>query len=311
MADTTSVTPMRQVMLGGRLQASQVALGMMRIRDFTPKQVDALVREALSLGISFFEHADVYAAGHCEALFGEILTPSLRDQMLIQTKCGICQGMLDSSKEHIIASAEASLRRLKVDTIDVLALHRPDILVDPEEVAQAFEQLHSQGKVRYFGVSNHTPGQIALLKKYVTEPIIVNQMQLSLMHTPMINTGLHANMYDDFAIDRDGGVLDYCRLHDINMQAWSPFQYGFFKGVFIDNEQFPEVNAVMAELAETYGVDKTAIAVAFLHRHPAQIQTVVGTTNAARLHCIAAASGVCLTRAEWYRLYLAAGNQIP
>ncbi len=308
-----NTTAMRQLTLGGKLPASQVALGMMRSKDLSHADLDRLIREALSLGINFFEHADVYAGGLCEEKFGALLaeTPSLRGQMTLQTKCGMRPGMLDFSKEHILQSVEGSLRRLHTDTIDLLALHRPDILVEPEEVAEAFDLLHSQGKVRYFGVSNHTSGQIALLQKYLRQPLLVNQMQLSLMHTPMINAGLHANLYDESAPDRDGGVLDYCRLHDINIQAWSPFQYGFFKGVFIDNPDFPEVNAAMADLAAQYGVDKTAIAVAFLHRHPAGIQTVAGTTNVTRLHSLAAASRFTLTRAEWYRLYLAAGNKIP
>ncbi len=313
MSNVTPSVPMQQITLGGQLQTSKVALGMMRIREMSCAELTDFVQHALALGITFFEHADGYGGGKCEMLFGEMLAqhPALRSQMTLQTKCGMRPGMLDLSKEHIIASVDESLRRLHTDTIDVLALHRPDILVEPEEVAAAFDQLHAAGKVRYFGVSNHTAMQIALLQKYLRQPLLVNQMQLSLMHTPMIDAGLHANLYDDFALDRDGGVLDYCRLHDINIQAWSPFQYGFFKGVFIDHPAFPEVNAVMAELAETYSVDKTAIAVAFLHRHPAGIQTVAGTTNTARLQSLAAASKVHLTRAEWYRLYLAAGNKIP
>ncbi len=313
MSQSNSAVPMRQITLGGKLPAPQVALGMMRIRDLSVAEITRLIEEAVRLGINFFEHADVYGAGVCEEKFAAALAQSgvQRGDILLQTKCGMRPGMLDSSKEHIIASVEGSLRRLQTDCIDLLALHRPDILVEPEEVADAFDTLHRQGKVRYFGVSNHTAMQIALLQKYLNQPLLVNQMQLSLLHTPMIDAGLHANLYDDFAINRDGGVLDYCRLHDINLQAWSPFQYGFFKGVFIDHPDFPEVNAVMAELAEAYGVDKTAIAVAFLHRHPVGVQTVAGTTNVQRLHSLAAASSVQLTRAEWYRLYLAAGNKIP
>ncbi len=308
-----SATPMRTIKLGGVLEASQVALGMMRIRDLSVGEIDRLVKEACAHGINFFEHADVYGGGICEEKFGAVLraNPTLRDGITLQTKCGMRPGMLDSSKAHIIASVEGSLRRLQCEQIDLLALHRPDILVEPEEVAEAFDTLHRQGKVRYFGVSNHTAGQIALLKKYINQPLLVNQMQFSLMHTPMIDAGLHANLYNDFAPDRDGGVLDYCHLHDISLQAWSPFQYGFFKGVFIDNPDFPAVNAVLAELAEAYGVDKTAIALAFLHRHPVGVQTVAGTTKVERLASLAACAQVNLTRAEWYKLYLSAGNKIP
>ncbi len=304
---------MRTIKLGGVLEASQVALGMMRIRDLSVGEIERFIKEACAQGINFFEHADVYGAGLCEEKFGAVLhtNPSLRGEITLQTKCGMRPGMLDSSKEHIINSVEGSLRRLQTEQIDLLALHRPDILVEPEEVAEAFDLLHRQGKVRYFGVSNHTAGQIALLQKHLNQPLLVNQMQFSLLHTPMIDAGLHANLYNEFAPDRDGGVLDYCRLHDISLQAWSPFQYGFFKGVFIDHPDFPEVNAVLAELAEIYGVDKTAIALAFLHRHPAGVQTVAGTTKVERLPSLVASARVQLTRAEWYKLYLSAGNKIP
>ncbi|MFI3236701.1 MAG: aldo/keto reductase [Lachnospiraceae bacterium] len=303
---------MNKIKLGNILEVPQVALGMMRIKNMSKIEVEALVDTAMELGINFFEHADIYGGNHhCEEVFRQVVTPSLREKILIQTKCGITNGMLDFSKEHIVSSVDQSLKSLGVEYLDVLALHRPDALVEPEVVAEAFDELEAQGKVRHFGVSNHTAMQIALLQKYVKQPLIVNQMQMSIMHTPMIDAGLHANMMVDDAINRDGAVLDYCRLHDINIQAWSPFQYGFFSGVFIDHDEFPELNKVMQVIADRYGVTKTAVAVAFLNRHPAKIQTIVGTTNLERLHQIASSTDFKLSRAEWYDLYKAAGNTIP
>lgn len=303
---------MNEVKLGGQLKVPQLALGMMRINQISLDEVDRLLKTALELGINFVDHADIYGKPiSCEEIFGKVITPSMREQMIIQTKCGITNGMLDFSKEHILASVDQSLIRMGIDYIDVLALHRPDALMEPEVVADAFDTLHASGKVKNFGVSNHTTMQLMLLKKYVKQPIVVNQMQMSIMHTPMIDAGLNANLYNESGVDRDGELLDYCRLEDITIQAWSPFQYGFFKGIFIDNELFPELNAMLAIVAEKYGVDKSAVAVAFLNRHPANIQTIVGTTNVERLKNIARSCEFTLTRAEWYDIYKAAGNKIP
>ena len=297
----------------GGMHASEISLGCMRIGKMNRQEVSALIQTALEQGINFFEHADIYGEGKAEEIFGEAmaLTPGLREKILIQTKCGIRQGYYDFSKDHIIASVEGSLRRLRTDHVDALLLHRPDTLVEPEEVAEAFTRLETSGTVRFFGVSNHNPTQIQLLKKSVRQNLVLNQLQLSITNTGMIDSGLHVNMQVNASVDRDGSVLEYCRLNDITIQAWSPFLYGFFDGVFLGSPKFPELNKTIDALAAAKGVPSSAIAIAWILRHPARIQPVVGTTNAQRLRDICKASGVELSRPEWYRIYLSAGNTLP
>ncbi|MFC4401913.1 aldo/keto reductase [Gracilibacillus xinjiangensis] len=295
------------------LLASEISLGCMRMDQLTKQEANRVIENALELGIDFFDHADIYGGGKSEEIFSEAInmSPSIREKMVIQTKCGIRKGFFDFSKDHIIASVDGSLNRLKTDYIDVLLLHRPDTLVEPEEVAEAFNELKQTGKVRHFGVSNHNPMQIELLKKYVDQDLIANQLQLSMMFTPMIDAGLNVNMLHEPAIVRDGSILDYSRLNDMTIQAWSPFQHGFFEGVFVDNDKFPELNQKLAEYAVTKGANKSAIAIAWILRHPARIQPVVGTMSTERLNDIAMASDITLTREEWYELYRAAGNKLP
>jgi predicted oxidoreductase len=294
------------------LSASEISLGCMRISEMSKGDASLLIHTALEEGINFFDHADIYGGGKSEEVFAGFLEASGgREKMLIQTKCGIRQGYFDFSKEHILKSVEGSLKRLKTDYIDVLLLHRPDTLMEPEEVAEAFDRLHDSGKVKYFGVSNQNPMQIELLSKYVKQKIIVNQLQLSITNTGMIDSGLNVNMEISPSIDRDGSILEYCRLKDITIQAWSPFQYGFFEGVFLDNDKFPELNGKINEIAAAKGVANTAIAIAWILRHPARIQPVVGTTNVKRLKDICKASQIELTRQEWYEIYRAAGNKLP
>jgi predicted oxidoreductase len=312
---------MKHVTLGTTdLTVSQHILGLMRIPELSASEIRTLVGDAQAEGIDFFDHADIYgAAGSpdhvCESLFADALnyTSAEREKMVLQTKCGIRPGYFDFSAEHILDSVEGSLAALKTDYLDLLLLHRPDALVEPDEVAAAFEQLHSAGKVRHFGVSNHTPGQIELLKKSVQQPLVVNQIQLSITHAPSITSGLAMNMaYAEQSIDRHNGVLDYCRLNDITVQAWSPFQSGGTGGVFIgDRENFPELNDVLDELAGAYGVTPTAIAAAWITRHPARIQLVLGTTKGSRVREAAAGSEIELTRPEWYRLLVAGGGLVP
>jgi predicted oxidoreductase len=305
---------MRTIAIGnGALAASEISLGCMRISGMKAPDVSALIATALDCGINFFDHADIYGGGKSEEVFAEALAgmPGARANMLIQSKCGIRRGFFDFSKEHILEAVEGSLKRLRTEYLDVLLLHRPDTLVEPEEVAEAFDTLHASGKVRNFGVSNQTPMQMELLQKYVRQPLIINQLQFSIMHTGMIDAGINANMTNDASINRDGGVLDYCRLHDVTIQPWSPFQYGFFEGVFLGNAKFPELNAKVGELSNKYGVPDTAIAIAWILRHPAKMQPVVGTTNPQRLRDICKASEITLTRQEWYEVYKAAGNKLP
>jgi len=299
------------------LDVSSIILGMMRIANMTNGEIQQLVGAARDAGVTFFDHADIYggAPHRCEARFGEAisLNASEREKLVIQSKVGIRKGFFDFSAEHILASVDQSLAALKTDYLDVLLLHRPDTLVEPEEVAAAFDTLKSSGKVRHFGVSNHTPGQVELLKTAVKQPLIVNQVQLSITHAPLIASGVAANMAGlDQSVDRDNGLLDYSRINGMMLQAWSPFQKGFFDGVFLgDRENFAELNDAIDELAKAYGVTPTGIAVAWITRHPAKIQVVLGTTKPKRVVEAAAGSSVSLTREEWYRLFRAAGHTLP
>lgn len=295
------------------LSIPEIGMGCMRIVELeNADAVKGWVDTALEHGINFFDHADIYGKGRCEELFGQVLTPSLREKIILQSKCSIRPGIaFDFSKEHILNSVDGILKRLNTEYLDILLLHRPDTLMEPEEVADAFRILKESGKVRHFGVSNQTPMQMELLSKYCDEPLLINQLQLSIAHCPMINSGVNANMYNDSGINRDGGVLEYCRLKDITIQAWSPFQYGMFEGIFLGNEKFAELNKVIDNLAEKYNVTNSAIAVAWILRHPAGIQTIVGTTNKDRIAQISKASEIRLTREEWYALYMAAGNKLP
>ncbi|APU12746.1 MULTISPECIES: aldo/keto reductase [Actinoalloteichus] len=304
---------------GTDIVAPNIVLGLMRIADKTDDEVRELMRTARDTGIDFVDHADVY--GHeqhgCERRFAEAmaLTPSQRDAVTIQTKTGIVREgpYFDFSYDHIVKSVEGSLAALRTDRIDILLLHRPDALVEPAEVARAFDELESAGKVRAFGVSNHTPRQIDLLRKHVRQPIVANQLQLSITHAPLIAQGVAANMLaEQQSVTLDGGgIVDYCRMHDITVQAWSPFQAGFFTGVFLGSPEYPELNAVIDRLAKQYDVPPIAIATAWITRHPAQMQVVLGTTNPERVAGAARGSDIPLTRAEWYELFRAAGHLVP
>ena len=297
------------------LQVPKVAVGMMRINKLSAKEAEHFVQNALDIGANFFDHADVYGGdGACEKIFAEAvhMDAAVRDKVLLQSKVGIRRDIaFDFSKRHILDAVDDILSRLKTDYLDVLLLHRPDALVEPEDVAEAFDTLEAQGKVRHFGVSNQNPMQIKLLQKYVKQPIVANQLQLSIMHAGMISNGLHVNMQDENSIDRDGSILDFCRLEEITIQPWSPFQHGFFAGVFLDNEKFPVLNKKIDEIAGNHGVSNTTIAIAWLLRHPAKMQPVTGTMNVTRLSDSVKATGILLTREEWYEIYLAAGNILP
>ncbi len=295
------------------LKASEISLGCMRISGMTNPEISRLIHTALDEGVNFFDHADVYGGGQSEAKFAESIdmNPTLREKMILQSKCGIRKGSFDFSKAHILSAVDGSLKRLRTDYLDVLLLHRPDALVEPEEVAEAFTILEDSGKVKYFGVSNQNPMQIELLTKFVKQKIIFNQLQLSITNTGMIDAGINVNMENDASINRDGGILDYCRLKEITVQPWSPFLFGFFEGVFLDNPKFPELNQTIDQMAAAKGVANTAIAIAWILRHPARMQPIVGTTKPDRLKDICKASDITLSRQEWYDIYLAAGNKLP
>lgn len=295
------------------IEVPAIAVGCMRLGGLSISDAGKFINTAVEEGANFFDHADIYGGGKCEEVFSEAvgMNSNVREKMIIQSKCGIRPGRFDFSKEHILTSVDGILKRLKTDYLDALLLHRPDALMEPEEVADAFTVLKESGKVRHFGVSNQNPYQIQLLQKYMDMPIVANQLQLSITNATMISSGLHVNMEDEAAVNRDGGVLDFCRLNDITIQPWSPFQYGFFKGVFLDNEKFPELNKKINEIAEKYNVSNTTIAIAWILRHPAKMQPITGTMNIARLKDCIKATEITLTREEWYAIHLAAGNILP
>jgi predicted oxidoreductase len=306
---------MKTIPLGkSALQVPAIAVGCMRINGLELNEAERFVQVCIEEGANFFDHADIYGNGVCEEIFAKAIhmNASVREKIILQSKCGIKPGIsFDFSKDHILSSVDGILKRLKTDYLDVLLLHRPDALVEPEEVAEAFDALHSSGKVRHFGVSNQNPMQIQLLQKNVKQPIVANQLQLSITNATMISQGIHVNMLDDAAVNRDGSVLDFCRLNDITIQPWSPFQYGFFEGVFIGSKKFPELNAKLDELAEKYHVSSTTIAIAWILRHPAHMQPVTGTMNIQRMKDCIKATEITLTREEWYAIHMAAGNILP
>ncbi len=297
-------------------ELSEIVLGMMRIEDKSVKEVEELVETALSVGINAFDLADIYGRGRCEELLGLVLKnrPDLREEMWIQSKCGIRIEeftYFDFSKDYIVKSIDGILQRLKIDHLDSLLLHRPDALMESDQVAEAFDLLYKQGKVRNFGVSNQNPMMMELLKKDVKQPLAVNQLQLSAAFTPGFESGFHVNMEDSQAAMRDGSIFEYCQLHDVVIQAWSVLQFGYFKGNFVGNEKFQALNQVLDRLAIKYGVTSSTIAISWILRYPAKMQSVVGTTNPKHLREVSQAGNFSLTRKEWYEIYLAAGNNLP
>lgn len=308
---------MRYITLGqDDKELSEIVLGMMRIEDKSVKEVEELVETALSVGINAFDLADIYGRGRCEELLGLVLKnrPDLREKMWIQSKCGIRIEeftYFDFSKEYILQSVDGILERLQVDYLDSLLLHRPDALMESDQVAEAFDLLYKQGKVRDFGVSNQNPMMMELLKKDVKQPLAVNQLQLSAAFTPGFESGFHVNMEDSQAAMRDGSIFEYCKLHDVVIQAWSVLQFGYFKGNFVGNEKFQALNQVLDRLAIKYGVTSSTIAISWILRYPAKMQAVVGTTNPKHLREVSRAANFSLTRKEWYEIYLAAGNNLP
>ncbi|MBE5039618.1 aldo/keto reductase [Ructibacterium gallinarum] len=305
---------MRKIPLGvSNLMVPPVAIGCMRLNKLSPQEAEHFIHTALHYGANFFDHADIYGNGDCERMFADAIhmNANIREKIILQSKCGIRRGYFDFSKGHILSAVDGILQRLHTDYLDVLLLHRPDALMEPEEVAEAFNILHDTGKVRFFGVSNQKPMQIQLLAKYLEQPIVANQLQFSIAHANMVTNGINVNMTTESSFDHDGSVLDFCRLHNITIQAWSPFQYGFFEGVFLDNDKFPELNATLNRLAEKYEVTNTTIAAAWILRHPAKMQMITGTMNPDRLVSCLQAANIVLTREEWYEIYRSAGNIVP
>ncbi|HEO3763902.1 TPA: aldo/keto reductase [Streptococcus agalactiae] len=295
------------------IQATRIALGCMRMSDLEGKQAEEVVGTALDLGINFFDHADIYGGGLSELRFRDAIKHLNvnRDKMIIQSKCGIREGYFDFSKEYILSSVDGILERLGTEYLDFLILHRPDVLVEPEEVAEAFTKLRAEGKVKHFGVSNQNRFQMELLQSYLDEPLAVNQLQLSPAHTPMFDAGLNVNMLNKASIEHDDGIVDYCRLKRVTIQAWSPFQIDLSRGLFVNHSDYKELNETIAKLAKNYNVSSEAIVIAWILRHPAQIQAIVGSMNPSRLKAIDKANDIALTREEWYDIYRSAGNILP
>lgn len=295
------------------MQASQIILGCMRIIE-PGKNPVKVIETAYENGINFFDHADIYGAGQCETVFAEALaqTSIRREDIYLQSKCAIRPGIaFDFSKEHIIQSVEGSLKRLQTDYLDTMLLHRPDTLMEPEEVAEAFYELEKSGKVCYFGVSNQNPMQVELLKTAVKQPLLFNQLQFGLKHTEMVDAGLNVNIPNQASHMQDGSVLEYSRINKMTIQAWSPFQHGYFDGPFVGNDKFPELNKKLEEYAEKYNLTPSGIAIAWINRHPARMQTIIGTMTEQRIEEVTNASDLVLSRDEWYDLYMAAGNILP
>lgn len=299
---------------GTDMKVSRLALGCMRIAGKSVDEVEELVKTALDLGINFFDHADIYGGGQSEKVFGEVLKkhPEWREKMFIQSKCGIVPGVCyDFSQSHILACVEKSLENLHTDYLDVLLLHRPDVLMDPQEVARTFDILHASGKVRYFGVSNMNPMQIRLIKKYCNQPIVIDQVQFNLVNSSMIDCGLNVNMTSQEAINRDGSLLEYCYLHDITIQPWSILQASWEKGTFIDHPDYQALNEKLSEIGAKYGLDKAAMSLAWILRHPSRMQPIAGTTNPEHLKALAKACDIKISREDFYALYLAGGKVLP
>lgn len=296
------------------LEIPVIGVGCMRLMGLDNLTAERYLRIAVESGVNFFDHADIYSNGQCEEFFAETIhmNETIREKIILQSKCGIIRGkQYNFSKQYILDSVDGILKRLKTDYLDVLLLHRPDALVEPEEVAETFDILSESKKVLNFGVSNHNPTQIQLLQKFVKQPIVANQMQFSIINSTMVSSGINVNRLNEEALIRDGGILDYCRINDITIQPWSPFQFGFNEGVFLENEKFPELNLKINEIAQKYNVSNITISIAWILRHPAHMQPIVGTMNEKRLlECVKAAE-IELSREEWYEIYRAAGNVLP
>lgn len=300
----------------GPQNVSAIVQGCMRMPALNKEEAAKVIRTAYDCGVNFFDHATCYGNGEAETRFAEAfpMTGIKREDIFLQSKCGLCfeRNEFDWTKENILASVDGILQRLKTDYLDTLLLHRPDVLFEPEEVAEAFDILEKSGKVRFFGVSNLVPMQVELLKKFVKQPLVINQVQLSIEQSQLIDQALYMNnKTTEFSVNRDGNALDYCRLNDITIQAWSPLQKGMFGGTFIDDPEYPKLNAALSEIGEREGVSKAAVAIAWILRHPARMQAIIGTMNPAHITDICAASDVKLSHHDWYALYLAAGKYLP
>lgn len=305
----------------GGIKGSRLAYGCWRLAGtWDPGEVtreaeaagERAVQVAIDSGYTVFDHADIYCHGVCEQIFGRVVrnAPSLRDRLVIITKCGIRRAddpvgapyRYDFSASYIIWSCEQSLKRLGIETIDIFLLHRPDYLMDPTEVAGAFEQLRRDGKVREFGVSNFSPAQVGALEGACARPLVTNQIEFSLAHLAPL----------------EDGTLDHCLTREMTPMAWSPLAGGkLADGArrLLPSQEAYQTDAIQRELdllAAEYGTTRTAIALAWLLRHPSGVVPVVGTRDPERIGKAARAADISLTREHWYRLLtIARGERLP
>nr|WP_208607144.1 aldo/keto reductase [Paenibacillus typhae] len=314
------------------IPASRIALGCMGLGggwDHEPltaeniRQGHDAVEAALSIGINFFDHADIYTRGKAEKVFGQIFKdrPRLREEIIIQSKCGIrliepgdTSNTFDISGEHILRSVDGTLSRLGTEYLDILLLHRPDPLMDPEEIAEALRQLKKAGKVRHFGVSNMSASQIRLLQHYCDEPFIVNQLHMSLAQISWLDAMVSVNREPWKDITFPEGTVEYCRMENIQLQAWGPLAQGSFSGRSLEGqpENIVQTAALVSSLAEQKNTTPEAIVLSWLMTHPAAIQPVIGTVNPKRIAACAGADKVGLSRKEWYELYISSrGEKLP
>lgn len=317
---------MKTVKIGDtNFEASAVALGIMRMAGMETADAAKSLQAAYDAGINYIDSADIYGEGGSETKFKEALKASgiSRDKLYIQSKGGIIldpkrshDGLVfgaryDFSKEHIIEAVDGILQRLGIDYLDSFLLHRPDPLMEADDIADAFDTLQREGKVRHFGVSNFNPQQIEMVQSWISQRLLINQLQFNVVHSGMIRSGMHVNMIDDASLDHDGGILEYSRRKHMTIQAWSPFNYGLFAGMYINDPKYQKLNDKLAELGKKYNVSKNAIATAWILRHPAHVQVLLGTMNPEHIKDSAAGADVTLTKQEWYDLYFAAGNDLP
>ncbi len=298
------------------LNSSRIILGCMRISEMSLEQLEEYLEFAVKNGITLFDHADIYGGGKSEEIFGSVMLrrPDLREKIQIQSKCAIRTGKVtyyDLSKDYIIESVDEILKRLKIEYLDILILHRPDALMEPEEISEAFDILEKNGKVKNFGVSNFNKYQFEFLQKNLKQKLIVNQLQFSVTNSHMVGAGLQANTDFESSASRDGGFIDYARINQVTVQAWSPIQFGWFSGTFIDNDQYSNLNKVLDRIAMEKNTNKTAVVIAWILRHPAKMQVIVGTTSIQRLGDICESINVKLTKKEWYEIYTSAGHTLP
>lgn len=284
---------------------SPIVAGAWRMADwgFSPQQRLGWIEACLALGITSFDHADIYGGYTVEALFGEALAaaPGLRDRMQLVSKCGIklvspqrpghAIKSYDTSRAHVVSSVEQSLRALRTDRLDLLLIHRPDLLTDPDELADTFSRLRAQGKVLHFGVSNHTPSQLAMLHRRL--PLVTNQIELSPLQMGALGDG----------------TLDQCTDLGLRPMIWSPLGGG--RLFTSDDAQARRVREVLQALATQHGVSVATVAYAWILRHPSRPLPIAGSSRVEAMREAVAALDLRLPAEDWYRVWQAStGHEV-